>query len=305
PRSRMCTASSGKSARSRSRVRTLMPSASAASAVVVARRWASRTSSRAARCSTVGRSSTLKARRMRSGVVCSAMRPRCIPTPRRFASRAAQRKLAPLRLDRARAEATRVIALRDSEREVTGTSHGSAHHHPLRPRRQPPSGLVALDVDPAHLLAPLAVPLALKVPAHSHLDGDALVDLGLSAVRMAARTRHCALGEGDPPDAPRSPGTGLPVAPTGQRGTLIFGADRGAVCVEEHREHHGPPRRLACPFGVLLEVVDEPARILPHDAGLELTAAPLRPPASDARAVRVVEADQVVGAVELVAAERA
>src|SRR5690606_13661717 len=33
PRSRMCTASSGKSARSRSRVRTLMPSASAASAV--------------------------------------------------------------------------------------------------------------------------------------------------------------------------------------------------------------------------------------------------------------------------------
>src|SRR5690606_11156063 len=87
-----------------------------------------------------------------------------------------------LRLDRARAEATRVLALRDSEREVTGTSHGSAHHHPLRPRRQPPSGLVAFDVDPAHLLQPLAVALALQVPAHSHLDGDALVDLGLSAV---------------------------------------------------------------------------------------------------------------------------
>src|SRR5690606_12810486 len=45
-----------------------------------------------------------------------------------------------LRLDRARAEATRVLALRDSEREVTGTSHGSAHHNPLRPRRQPPPG---------------------------------------------------------------------------------------------------------------------------------------------------------------------
>src|SRR5690606_17233720 len=139
---------------------------------------------------------------------------------------------------------------------------------------------VALDVDPAHLLAPLAVPLALQVPAHSHLDCDVPIELGGAlAVRMAARTRHCALGEGDPPDAPRSPGTGLPVALAGQRGTLIFGAYRRAVGVEEHGEHHRPPCSLASPFGVVLEVVDQSARILPHDAGLELTAAPLRPPA--------------------------
>src|SRR5690606_15576957 len=126
-----------------------------------------------------------------------------------------------LRLDRARAEATRVLALRDSEREVTGTSHGSAHHHPLRPRRQPPSGLVALDVHPLHERALRSVALPLEVAADPDFRRDPLVELRrLRFAGASTGTRHGTARERDPPDAPGPARARRAVPRAGQRRAL-------------------------------------------------------------------------------------